>query len=248
MTNRRSLTATATAVAALLALGAGSASAGSKARTAVVSMAERSPHIAIAGGWEITSTELTAEGGSTSYHYERPAGEADGTVDTTVSWYRGVSIGEIGSRLRAAGLSPAGALPYRTTDGVKLRNGEWGSIFTQGAAQVYASPASGGRVTAVGVWQQDGWTFTLSARVRPNLYMEERLLERVEFLGPNEWEIALQPGGPKWLIDHFGEKVGSVEQVKVEGPDGTVAYEVRARKNPRKKAHRAPLNAGFSPK
>jgi hypothetical protein len=241
------LAALAAALVVAVGTGGGSGiSAEAAAAAELTELAGRSPHIAITGHWEITNTELTAEGGSTSYHYERAAQQVHGSADTTVSWYRGVSIDEVGARLQAAGLTPAGTLPYSTLDGVKAREGGWDSIFTTGIAQVYTSPAGEGWVNAVGVWQQDGWTFSLSARVGTDLYMEERLLERVEFLGPNEWAIALRPGGQKWLVEHFDEKVGSFEQVKVEGPDGTFVYEIRARKDSRKKAPGAPMG-GISP-
>ncbi|HVQ60229.1 MAG TPA: hypothetical protein VMS60_15110 [Solirubrobacterales bacterium] len=232
----------------LLALAIG-VSAGAQADTAAASkrgaigkkklkhLIADAPYLEIAGGWQVTGNELSVEGGAIDYHYVRSAEGARGTTEAEIRWYDAASVEEVGALLQADGLMDSGTLPVRTTDADKVKKAEWDSIFSYATAQVYAV-TEGPWLNAVGVWSQDGKTFALSARVE-SLYMLERLLERPEFLTPDEWAIALQPGGAEWLSEHqFGPGVTvtrtTVEYVKVEGSDGEVAYEARVKPKARK--------------
>lgn len=195
------------------------------------------PYLEIAGGWQITGNELTAEGGAVQFHYVRSAEDARGTTEAEIRWYNAASVEEVGALLQADGLVASGTLPVRTTDAEKVHRGEWESFFSSGTAQVYAVQ-EGPWLKAVGVWSQDGKTFALSARVE-SLYMLERLLERPEFLTPDEWAIALQPGGAEWLVEHHFDSLDpnvhvTVEYTKVRGSDGKVAYEARPQRKARK--------------
>jgi hypothetical protein len=227
------------AAALLLALAIG-VSAGVNADTAAASkrgaigkkklkrLLADAPYLEIAGGWQITGNELTLDGGSVQFHYERSAEDARGTTEAEIRWYDAASVEEVGALLQADGLAASGTLPGRTTDALKVHRGEWDSVFTETTAQVYAV-SDGPWLNAVGVWSQDGKTFALSARVE-SLYMLERLLERPEFL---------TSGGAEWLAEHHFESVDpgkhvTVEYTTVRGSDGTVAYEARPQRKARK--------------
>lgn len=227
----------ATVVAALLiALGTGG---GSGVRPEVASaavlnrLAATAPHLGIVGGWQITHTEASPEGGETRFHYERdPTGA---TADIEVRWHT-ASVEQTGARLEEEGFEAAGTQPTRTSDGVAWREmtldvaefGEEGKTFFRlGTAQVYVSPDDHGQLQAVGLWRDEGWTFELHTRVE-SLDMLERLLERLETLGPEEWLVALQPGGAEWLRTSLNGTVQKLETVRTERPDGTVVFETRA--------------------
>jgi hypothetical protein len=223
----------AVAAALVLALGTGGGS-GIKTEVAdaadLTGLAELAPHLEIAGGWQITHTEVSPGGGMTRFHYERGGG---GTTEAEIRWHT-ASADEIGLALEGEGFEAAGTLPTATSDALVRRDAmaamareepsQGSDWFTRGTAQAYVLPQEDQSLEAAGVWEEDGWTFELSARVE-DLDMLERLLERVEFLGPDEWAIALRPGGGMWLRDSFGGTVKEVEKVKIEGPDGSVHYE-----------------------
>lgn len=223
--------ALATGAAALpIALGTGGGS-GVKPEVAnaadLVGLAEAAPHFEIAGGWQITDTEVSPDGGGTQFHYEREPADADGTADAEIRWHT-ASVEELGRGLEDEGLQAAGTQPTRTLDATDWRTGNYDTMFTSGTAQVYAAHEEGEDVfRAAGLWREGGWTLELSARVE-SLYMLERLLERVEILGREEWLIAIRPGGAKWLKDSLHGTVQSLENVRTERPDGTVVYEARA--------------------
>ena len=229
----------ATVVAALLiALGTGGGSGvrPEVAGAAVLNrLAATAPHLGIGGGWQITHTEASPDRGETRFHYERdPAGV---NTEAEVRWHT-ASVEETGERLEAEGFEAAGTQPTRTSDGVAWREmtldvarfGEEGKTFFRlGTAQVYVSPADEhGQLQAVGLWRDEGWTFELRARVE-SLEMLERLLERLEVLGPEEWLVALQPGGAEWLRQSLNGTVQKLENVRTEKPDGTVVMEARAK-------------------
>ncbi|HVQ60227.1 MAG TPA: hypothetical protein VMS60_15100 [Solirubrobacterales bacterium] len=223
----------AVAAALVLALGTGGGS-GIKAEVAsaadLTHLAELAPHPHMVGGWQITNTEVTPDGGRTEFHDEDE--ESD---DVEIRWYA-ASVEETGQRLESEGFEAAGTLPTRTGDALEMREAmrklaageasaddDW---FTSGTAQVYTSRAEDGSLSAAGVWAEDGWTFELRAPVE-SLDMLERLLERVEFLGPEEWLIALRPGGGEWLSNSFGGTAKEVEEVKTVQPDGMIVRETR---------------------
>ncbi|HEX6666304.1 MAG TPA: hypothetical protein VF081_06895 [Solirubrobacterales bacterium] len=218
----------AVAAALVLALGTGGGS-GIKAEVAsaadLTHLAELSPHPHMVGGWQITNTEVTPDGGGTEFHDEN---EENDLVE--IRWYT-ASVEEAGQRLESEGFEAVGTLPTRTSDALEIRESmrrlaaeeasageDW---FTSGTAQVYTSRAEDGTLNAAGVWAEDGWTFELRAHVE-SLYALERLLERVEFLGPEEWVIALRPGGGEWLNNSFNGTVKKVEESKTVKPDGTI--------------------------
>jgi hypothetical protein len=63
---------------------------------------------------------------------------------------------------------------------------------------------------------------------RPNFWLLERLMERIEVLDEEEWLIALQSGGGKWLNDSGGGLIAKIEKIKVgESPDGQPIYKER---------------------
>jgi hypothetical protein len=144
--------------------------------------AQSPPPSAILGGWRVTGHALLPDGASTNYHYERDPAGAEGTADAELQWHRS-SAAEIGQQLESQGLQAAGAMPTNVTDQRELQAEDWPNVFVHGTAQVYAEPeaAADGFFTAVGVWEETGFTYALSARV-VRLYMLERLLERVERL------------------------------------------------------------------
>jgi|GEM_PF-3051864 len=216
----------AVAAALVLALGTGGGP-GIKAEVAsaadLTRLAELSPHLQMVGGWQITSTEVTPKGGATVFHYERAAehGPAD---DVEIRWYTAASAEEIGQRVEADGFDAAGAVPVNTTDGLAKRFGEADSYFTKSTGQAYVSSVGGPLPETVGIWHQDGLTFELRTHVE-SIYMLERSLERVEFLGPEEWVIAIRPGGGMWLNESSNGSVRKIEKEKIEQPDGTFAYQ-----------------------
>ncbi len=143
--------------------------------------AEGPPPSALLGGWRVTGNQVLADGGATTYHYERDPAESEGVVDAEIQWHR-ASAAALGQQLQAQGLVPAGTMPTRVTDQRYLQAEDWEHLFTHGTAQVFRDPAPGQPFfQAVGVWEEAGFTYALSARV-PRLYMLERLLERVERL------------------------------------------------------------------
>jgi hypothetical protein len=142
---------------------------------------EGPPPSGMIGGWRVTGNQVLADGGATTFHYERDPAGAEGTADAEIQWHR-ASAAELGQQLQAQGFVPAGTLPTCVTDQLKLQEEDWAHIFTFGTAQVYVYPAPGQQFfQAVGVWEEAGFTYALSARVG-RLYMLERLLERVERL------------------------------------------------------------------
>jgi hypothetical protein len=222
-------TLAAVAAALLIVLGAGGGS-GAKPEVAsaadLTQLTELAPHFEIAGGWQITHTEVSPDGGGTQFHYEGDPSRADGTSDAEIRWHT-ASVEELGKQLEDEGFEAAGTQPTRTTDAAELRADNVDGMFTSGTAQVYVSREEGESFFgAVGVWREEGWTLELSARVQ-SLYMLERLLERVEILGSEEWLVAIRPGGAKWLKDSMYGTVKRVENVKTEMPDGQVVYETR---------------------
>jgi hypothetical protein len=142
---------------------------------------EAPPPSAILGGWFVTGTRVLPDGGATTYHYERRASEAEGTADAEIQWHSS-SAAEIGQQLQAQGFVPGGTLPTRVTDERKLQEEDWENLFIEGTAQVYMDPLPHQQFfQAIGVWEEVGWTYAVSAQVG-RLYMLERLLERVERL------------------------------------------------------------------
>jgi hypothetical protein len=143
---------------------------------------------AILGGWEVTGHQVLADGGATTYHYERDPHGARGMVDAEIQWHRS-SAAEIGQQLEAQGLQPAGTMPtvvsdQRAVEAVFVGGDieEADNMTTSGTAQVYAALQSGSELfQAAGVWEEGGFTYVATAQV-PSLYMLERLLERVERL------------------------------------------------------------------
>ncbi|HEX5609773.1 MAG TPA: hypothetical protein VFX45_06755 [Solirubrobacterales bacterium] len=214
------------AAALVLALGTGGGS-GLKAEPAsaadLTRLADVSPHLQVVGGWQITNTEVTPEGGATRFHFERSEefGESD---DIEIRWFTDAAVEEVGRQLEAEGFEAAGAVPVNTTDGVKKRFNEYESITTASTGHAYVSQAGGPLPETVGVWHQDGLTFALRSHLE-SIYMLERRLERVEFLGPEEWLIAIRPGGGMWLNESSNGSVRKVEKEKVELPDGTFTYQ-----------------------
>jgi hypothetical protein len=197
-------------------------------------LAELTPRLSLTGGWQITQTEASAEGGATQLHYERdPTGIAN---DAEIRWQT-ASVEELGKRLEAEDFEAAGTQPTSTSDALAWRqmtldiakeSGESRTPFRNGTAQVYVSPADGqGQLKAVGLWRDEGWTFELRAGVE-RLEMLERLLERLEVLGPDEWLVALQPGGAEWLRKSLNGTVQKLENLTTEMPNGTTVFEARA--------------------
>lgn len=146
------------------------------------------PPSAILGGWEVTGHRVLADGGATTYRYERDPRGARGMADAEIQWHRS-SAATIGQQLEASGLASAGTMPtaissQRALEAVFGRGEieEADNMTTNGTAQVYAAPQSGSEFfQAAGVWEEDGFTYVATAQV-PSLYMLERLLERVERL------------------------------------------------------------------
>jgi hypothetical protein len=202
-------------------------------------LAELTPHLGIAGGWQITQTEASAEGGATQLHYERDPVESGRVrigADAEIRWQT-ASVEELGRRLEAEGLEAAGTQPTRTSDALAWRemtldivkeSEESKAPFRHGTAQVYISSSDDqGLLQAVALWRDEGWTFELRAAVE-SLEMVERLLERLEVLGPEEWLVAVQPGGAEWLRESLNGTVQKLETVRREMPNGTVVMETRA--------------------
>jgi hypothetical protein len=211
--------------ALLIALGTGG---GSGVRPEVANaaelteLAEAVPHLGIMGGWQITRTEASPDGGETRFHYERdPTGA---TADIELRWQT-ASVEAVGQRLEVEGFEAAGTQPTVTHDGLEWRTANF--EFKHGTAQVYVSHDDDqGDIPVVGVWRDEGWTFELRTRVE-SLDLLERRLERLEVLGPEEWLVAIRPGGAEWLRESLNGTVQKVETVRTELPDGTVAFETR---------------------
>jgi hypothetical protein len=216
------------AAAATIVLGPGGGS-GVKPETAnaadLTELAALAPHLGIAGGWQITHTEVAPDGGATRFSYvARPVDAVEGPTEAEMQWHIG-TVAELGRRLEGEGLEAAGIMPTVTIDARAMREERFDTTFTKGTAQVYVLREDGrGAMRAVGLWEEDGWTLELSAAVE-DPEMLERLLERVEILGSREWEIALRPGGAMWLRDSLDGTVQKVENVTSERPDGSIVHE-----------------------
>jgi hypothetical protein len=211
------------AAALVIALGTGGGS-GVKPEVASAAalnhLADLSPRFGIAGGWQITHTEASPDGGETRFHYER--GPDDEAADVEIRWHA-APLEEVAERVEAEGLETAGTLPMNTRDVVVEREGNYGRATTYGTAQVYADRDEEDEdlFLAVGLWREDGWTFELRAPVE-SLYILERRLERIEILGQEEWLVAIQPGGAMWLRETLNGTVRKVEHTRTVNPDGTV--------------------------
>jgi hypothetical protein len=224
------------AAALLIALGTGGG-AGVRPEVAGAAdlerLAELAPHLTITGGWQIAQTEASAERGATRFHYERDSSGV--TNDAEIRWQT-APVEELGKRLEAEGFEAAGTQPTSISDALAWREmtldiakESEGSRtpYRHGTAQVYVSPVDKGLLQAVALWRDEGWTFELRAAVE-ELEMVERLLERLEVLGPEEWLVALRPGGAEWLRESLNGTVGKLETVRREMPDGAVVLETRA--------------------
>jgi hypothetical protein len=221
-----SLAALATALLIALGTGGGSGVKPDVASAADLDrLAELAPRLAITGGWQITDTEASPEDGATRFHYERdPSSDA---TDAEIQWHV-LPVEEVEKRLEAEGFEAAGTQPTRTLDSAEWRAANYDAMYSPGTAQVFVSSEDDlGRFQAVGVWRAGGWSFELSAGL-DRLDSLERLLERLEVLGPDEWLVALQPGGAEWLRKSLNGTVKKLENVNTEGPDGTVVSETRA--------------------
>jgi len=217
----------AVAAALLIALGTGG---GSGVRPEVANaaelteLAEAVPHLGLVGGWQITQTEATPDGGETRLFYERDPAAV--TTDAEIRWHT-ASVEEVGRQLEAEGFEAAGTQPTNTLDVVEERKGNYETMFRSGAAQVYAfRDGEPGAFQAVGLWQEAGWTVELGARVE-SMDSLERLLERLEVLGREEWLVAIRPGGGEWLRESMNGTIQKLETVRTELPDGTIAFETR---------------------
>lgn len=225
--------ATVAAALVILATGGGSGVRPEVASAAALErLAATAPHLGIAGGWQIVHTVASPEGGETRFHYERdPTGA---TPDVEIRWHT-ASVEETEERLEAEGFEAAGTQPTRTTDALAWREmilepakyGEEGRTFdSSGTARVYVSSGEGGQLQTVGVWREGGWTFEL--RSRESLELLERKLERLELLGPEEWLVAVRPGGGEWLRESYFGTVEKVEKKRTVMPDGQVVFETRS--------------------
>jgi hypothetical protein len=217
------------AAAVLVALG----TSGPRIKTEVASgadlnrLAELAPHLEIAGGWQITHTEVSPDGGATRFHYEEDPARASGTTKAEIRWHA-ASVAELGRQLGREGLEPAGAVPVRSLDVPRMRAGEAGAMYSSYKGRAYVGrPGPGGFFPARALWREGRWTFELSAHVS-STRMIERLLERIEVLGREEWLVAIRPGGAKWLVDSLNGTVRRLENVKIRLPDGSLRYETRA--------------------
>jgi hypothetical protein len=220
-----SLAAVAAALPIALGTGGGSGVRPEVANAAeLTELAEAVPHLGIMGGWQITHTEASPDGGETWFHYERdPTGA---TADAEIRWQT-ASVEAVGQRLEAEGFEAAGTQPTVTHDGLEWRMANFGEKTKYETAQVYASPADDqGQLPVVGVWRDEGWTFELRTQVE-SLDLLERRLERLEVLGPEEWLVAIRPGGAEWLRESLNGTVQKLETVRTELPDGTIAFETR---------------------
>jgi hypothetical protein len=182
---------------ALIVASAALALSGLTAASAVAVTSEAPvPHRMIAGGWQITSTETTPDGGATRFHYERPAAGADGTADAEIQWHA-ASAASLAPQIEAEAIPAAGTLPTSVLDTFAERAEDWGEMLRPGTAQAFISQDPGQQFhRAVGLWEEEGETWEVRASVQ-SLYMLERLLERVMIVSDTEWAAAV-PTAPTY--------------------------------------------------
>jgi hypothetical protein len=231
------------ATVAVVLLGVLGTGGGSGVRPEVASaadlerLAELAPHMTIVGGWQITQTEASAEAGATQFHYERDEGDPVRSADDAEIRWQTAPVEELGKRLEGEGFEAAGTQPTSISDALVWRettldiakeNAGSRAPYRHGTARVYVSRADDqDLLQAVALWRDEGWTFELRAAVE-DLEMLERLLERLEVLGPEEWLVALRPGGAEWLRESLNGTVQKLETVRREMPNGQIVLETRA--------------------
>lgn len=190
-------------------------------------LAAIAPHLQLAGPWQITSTEVSPTGGRIQFHSEEEhppllANEAE------IQWHS-ASIEERGEQLETEGFTFAGPKRMNILRPYTFVTREFGHYDDWKPAQVYVSREDGQKSfqAAAGLWREGGRTLEYRAIV-PSFWVLERLMERIELLSDEEWFVALQPGGGKWLAESAGGIVKKIEKVKVgETPDGHPIYQER---------------------
>jgi hypothetical protein len=142
--------------------------------------------------------------------------------------WHSASLAEREEQLESKGFTFAGskqltlARPYSlATEGVE-------QFLDYKSAPVYVAHEDGQQsFDAVGLWEEGGKTIEFHANV-PDFDTLELLMGRwVEILNDEEWLVALQPGGGKWLSETESGKVERIEKIKVgEKPNGEPIYSV----------------------
>jgi hypothetical protein len=213
-----------TAAAILFAIGSGG---GPAVKPEVASaadlrqLAETSPRIILAGVWQITDIEASAEEGRTAFYYTEAVPFFGAGRRAEIQWHAS-SGSERGQQLIAEGYVRAGTAPIQISRPSVIGTPRSDLYFNPGTAQVYVSRADGERsFKAIGLWTKPGRTYELRAVVS-SFSILDNLLERLELASEKEWVVALQPGGAE-LLTHNG--VIREEIVKVGEKNGKPIYQ-----------------------
>src|SRR5664279_969851 len=191
-------------------------------------LAAQAPHLQLAGGWQITNTEFAPGGGQVHFRSEEGRHHQFLADEAEIRWHS-ASIEERGSELESEGFTLAGPKRMDLIRPYTFVTHESERYSDVKPAQVYVSGKDGEKTfLAAGLWREGGRTFEYRASVA-SFWELERLMERIELLSREEWFVALQPGGGKWLNDSGGGVIKKAEKVKVgETPDGRPIFQVRA--------------------
>jgi hypothetical protein len=184
------------------------------------------PRLQLRAEWQIVDTESSPDGGSIQYQYEGQLGEpgtpASGQAE--IQWHT-LTLAERGEQLEAEGFTFAGAKPMVIVSAEAEVTDDVEHLLNEMSAQVYvANEEADGSFDAAGLWEEGGRTLEYRAHV-PDFRTLERLMERIEVLNEEQWLVALQPGGGKWLSESDNGALEKVERVKVgEKPNGDPIY------------------------
>jgi hypothetical protein len=213
------------AAALLIVLGGGGANVRTEPADAadLSRLAAMAPHLQLAGQWQITSTEVSPSGGRVQFHNEEVP-NLFSTDEAEIQWHS-ASLEERGTQLESEGFAFVGLKRMEVWRPSALAKGEFDRSRDVKSARVYVSRKDGQKsFQAAGLWREGGRTLEFRAIV-PSFYELERLMERIDVLNDEEWFVALQPGGGKWLAETGSGIVRKVAKVKVgETPDGHPIY------------------------
>jgi hypothetical protein len=185
------------------------------------------PHLGLAGPWQITTTEVLPDGGRIDYRDEG-VDHLFHPTEAEIRW-SSTPIAARAKQLESEGFAFAGDVEGRFTRPEALANREFDKFDVRQTVRAFASGKGGeGDFLAAGLWQRGGTTFEYRATVL-SITELRYLLERIELLGHEEWFIALQAGGGKWLAETAVGTVKKIEKIKVgQNPDGSPIYEEEA--------------------
>jgi hypothetical protein len=241
----------------LIVLGGGGATIRTERADAadLTQLAAKAPRLQLAGPWQIASAEVSPGGGAVQFHSEEERGEnlyegygpggAFSTKEVEIQWHS-VSIEERGRQLESEGFTFAGQKRMQVSRPAAIAHSEVGRSADVRRARVYVSREDHKKgFQAAGLWREGDRTLEYRAVV-PSFWVLARLMERIELLSGEEWFIALQPGGGRWLNESASGTMKKIEEVKIgEASDGRPVYRVRGLIGTREPGEKLDFKAPF---